>query len=64
MIRSCLNVYKNVNISNIVKLQVYVKRLYDGHQSKKSKILEADDINRSFEKPITNVIIMSKVVCS
>lgn len=45
MVRSCLNIYENVDISKYLKLQAYLKRLSDGYQPKKSKILEADEIN-------------------
>lgn len=56
MIKSCLHVY-----------EVYLKRLHDLYQPKKSKTLETDDINNrlitnlfrnegAVEKVITNVI--------
>lgn len=46
MLRSCLNVYENLDISKYLKLQAYLKRLSDGYKPKKSKILESDEINR------------------
>lgn len=46
MLRSCLNVYENLDISKFVRLQAFLKRQSDGYEPKKSKILEQDQINR------------------
>lgn len=46
MLRACLNVYKNTDISRFARLQAFLKRQSQGYQPKKSKILEAPDIDR------------------
>jgi site-specific recombinase XerD len=46
MLRSCLNIYKNVDISHYAKLQAFLKKQAENYQPKKSKILEVEDICR------------------
>lgn len=46
MLKLCLNIYKNVDISQYNKLQAYLKSHSKGYVPKKSRILEAENVNR------------------
>lgn len=46
MLRACLNVYQNTDISKFARLQAFLKRQSEGYRPKKSKILEATEIDR------------------
>ena len=50
MLRSCLTIYKNVDISKFNKLQALLKQSSKGYEPKKSKISEEDDINKSIQE--------------
>ncbi|KAB0802145.1 hypothetical protein PPYR_04331 [Photinus pyralis] len=50
MLRSYLNVHKNVDISRYVKLQALLKRFSQGYEPKKSKILDLEQINRFIQE--------------
>ncbi|KAJ8965930.1 hypothetical protein NQ317_008866 [Molorchus minor] len=39
MVKSCLIIYDNIDISKFPKLIAFLKRTGDGYQAKKSKIL-------------------------
>ncbi|KAK4874317.1 hypothetical protein RN001_013677 [Aquatica leii] len=45
-LKSCINIENNIDISKYNKLITYLKRLSEGFQPKKSKVLEAGDIDR------------------
>lgn len=46
MLRACLNIYRNCDISKFPRLQAFLKRQSQGYQPKKSKILDSADIDR------------------
>jgi site-specific recombinase XerD len=46
MLRSCLKIYKDVDISKYNKLQALLKRASQHYTPRKSKILEEDEINK------------------
>lgn len=61
MLRSCLNVHRNVDISKYMKLQALLKRLSKGYQTKKSKILEEEDIHRFLKQADDKIYLAIKV---
>jgi hypothetical protein len=63
MLRSCLNIYKNVDISSYAKLQAFLKKQGENYQPKKSKILEVEDICR-FIGHADNKMYLAMKVCS
>jgi hypothetical protein len=63
MLRSCLNIYKNVDISRYAKLQAFLKKQAENYQPKKSKILEVEDICR-FTGHADNKMYLAMKVCS
>jgi hypothetical protein len=63
MLRSCLNIYKNVDISRYAKLQTFLKKQAENYQPKKSKILEVKDICR-FTGHADNKMYLAMKVCS
>lgn len=46
MLRACLNIYKDLDITKFMRLRGFLKRQSEGYQPKKSKILEASQIDR------------------
>ncbi|KAJ8986014.1 hypothetical protein NQ317_013898 [Molorchus minor] len=46
MVKSCLIIYDNIDISKFPKLIAFLKRTGDGYQAKKSKILTKSEIDR------------------
>ncbi|KAJ8972440.1 hypothetical protein NQ317_016519 [Molorchus minor] len=46
MVKSCLIIYDNIDISKFPKLIAFFKRTGDGYQAKKSKILTKSEIDR------------------
>jgi hypothetical protein len=63
MLRSCLNINKNVDISRYAKLQAFLKKQGENYQPKKSKILEVEDICR-FIGHADNKMYLAMKVCS
>jgi site-specific recombinase XerD len=63
MLRSCLNIYKNVDISRYAKLQAFLKKQGENYQPKKSKILQVEDICR-FIRHADNKMYLAMKVCS
>lgn len=61
MLRCCLNIYKNTDISKFCKLIAYLKRLSEGYEPKKSKILEIDHINRFIIEADDKIYLAMKV---
>lgn len=61
MLRSCINIHKNVDISKFYKLQAFLKRLSVGYVPKKSKILEMGDIENFIEKADNRMYLATKV---
>lgn len=61
MLRSCLNIYRNIDISKYKKLQAYLKRLSEGYTPKKSKILEIEEINRFIGQADDKIYLAIKV---
>lgn len=59
MLRSCLSLYKNVDISKYHKLQALLKRASDGYTRKKFKIL--DDINKFIREADDQLFLAIKV---
>lgn len=62
MLRSCINIYKNIDISQYTKLQAFLKRLSEGYEAKKSQILQAEDIDR-FIQEANDVAYLATKVC-
>lgn len=62
MLRTCLNVFKNVDISQYVKLQTRLKTMSSGYEPKKSKILEIEDINRFIKEGDDQLYLATKIV--
>ncbi|KAK4882319.1 hypothetical protein RN001_005638 [Aquatica leii] len=50
MLRACLNVYKNVDISKFARLQGFLKQQSIGYQPKKSNILQSSEIDRFIQE--------------
>lgn len=61
MLRACLNIYEDLDISKFLKLQVYLKKQSSGYEPKKSKILEEDEVNRFIELADNNHYLAIKV---
>lgn len=61
MLRSCLSIYKDVDISKYDKLQAFLKRSSEGYVPKKSKILEEDDINKFIQEADDKIYLAMKV---
>ncbi|XP_031359311.1 uncharacterized protein LOC116182891 [Photinus pyralis] len=62
MLRSYLNVHKNVDISRYVKLQALLKRFSQGYEPKKSKILDLEQINRFIHEADDKHYLDTKVI--
>lgn len=60
-LKSCLNIYRNVDISKYVKLQAFLKRMSTGYEPKKSKILEESDINKFIKEADNKLYLAMKV---
>lgn len=60
-LRSCLAIYRNVDISKYVKLQAFLKRMSAGYVPKKSKILEDSDINKFINEADNKLYLAIKV---
>jgi hypothetical protein len=63
MLKSCLNVQKNVDISKYKKLQTLLKRSFEGYVAKKSKILEEENINTFIQIADDKMYLAMKVIC-
>lgn len=61
MLRSCLTIYKDIDISQYKKLQAFLKRLSQGYLSKKSKILEELDIIKFIQDADDKIYLAMKV---
>lgn len=61
MLKSCLNIYKNIDISKFTRLLAYLKRLSEGYEPRKSKILEIDHINRFILEADNKIYLALKV---
>jgi hypothetical protein len=61
MLKSCLRVYENVEISKYVKLIAYIKIKTKYHQPKKSKIFEDEEIARFLTTACDNQFLLMKV---
>lgn len=62
MLRMCLNSYKKLDISHYTELQAFLKRLSEGYESKKSEILQVQDINRFIQQSDDRMYLATKVV--
>ncbi|KAJ8983594.1 hypothetical protein NQ317_004231 [Molorchus minor] len=61
MVKSCLIIYDNIDISKFPKLIVFLKRTGDGYQAKKSKILTKSEIDRFLSSADDKEFLMIKV---
>lgn len=61
MLRSCLTIYKDVDISQYKKLQAFLKQLSRGYLPKKSKILEEIDIIKFIQEADDKIYLAMKV---
>ncbi|KAB0796478.1 hypothetical protein PPYR_10539, partial [Photinus pyralis] len=61
MIKSCLNIKKDVGISKYAKLEAFVKRLSEGYVPKKSRMIENNDINQFIERADDKTYLAIKV---
>lgn len=61
MLRSCLNIYKDIDISKYARLQAFLKRCAQGYEPKKSKILDIDQIHEFIEKADDKLYLAIKV---
>lgn len=61
MLRACLNVHENLDISQFARLQAFLKRQSEGYVPKKSKILEAQDIDRFLNEADDTLYLAIKV---
>ncbi|KAK4886547.1 hypothetical protein RN001_002818 [Aquatica leii] len=62
MLRTCLNLNKNVDISKYHKLQAFLKRNSTGYQPKKSKILDDSQINKFLNEANDQCYLGIKVI--
>lgn len=61
MVKSCLIIYDNIDISKFPKLIAFLKRTGDGYQAKKSKILTKGEIDRFLSSADDKEFLMIKV---
>ncbi|KAJ8975091.1 hypothetical protein NQ317_006505, partial [Molorchus minor] len=61
MVKSCLIIYDNIDISKFPKLIAFLKRTGDGYQAKKSKILTKSEIDRFLSSADDKDFLMIKV---
>ena len=61
MLRSCLQVNDNIDISKYPKLVAFLKRNSDGYQAKKSNVLTRVQIEMFLAKANDNEYLMNKV---
>ncbi|KAJ8974673.1 hypothetical protein NQ317_018511, partial [Molorchus minor] len=61
MVKSCLIIYDNIDISKFPKLIALLKRTGDGYQAKKSKILTKSEIDRFLSSADDKEFLMIKV---
>ncbi|KAJ8974496.1 hypothetical protein NQ317_019454, partial [Molorchus minor] len=61
MVKSCLIIYDNIDISKFPKLVAFLKRTGDGYQAKKSKILTKSEIDRFLSSADDKEFLMIKV---
>ncbi|KAJ8969273.1 hypothetical protein NQ317_006359 [Molorchus minor] len=61
MVKSCLIIYDNIDISKFPKLIAFLKRTGDGYQAKKSKILTKSEIDRFLSRADDKEFLMIKV---
>ncbi|KAK5643353.1 hypothetical protein RI129_007198 [Pyrocoelia pectoralis] len=62
MLRSCLNINKNIDISKYNKLQAFLKRASQHYTPRKSKILEEDNINKFIQVADDKTYLAMKVI--
>ncbi|KAJ8969359.1 hypothetical protein NQ317_000648, partial [Molorchus minor] len=60
MVKSCLIIYDNIDISKFPKLIAFLKRTGDGYQAKKSKILTKSEIDRFLSSADDKEFLMIK----
>ncbi|KAJ8972420.1 hypothetical protein NQ317_002270 [Molorchus minor] len=61
MVKSCLIIYDNIDISKFPKLIAFLKKTGDGYQAKKSKILTKSEIDRFLSSADDKEFLMIKV---
>lgn len=61
MLKSCMIVYDNIDISKYAKLMAFLKRNSDGYKAKKSKILTRDQIDSFLSQANDDEYLMIKV---
>lgn len=61
MVKSCLIIYDNIDISKFPKLIAFLKRTGDGYQAKKSKILTKGEIDSFLSSADDKEFLMIKV---
>ncbi|KAJ8970254.1 hypothetical protein NQ317_000847, partial [Molorchus minor] len=61
MVKSCLIIYDNIDISKFPKLFAFLKRTGDGYQAKKSKILTKSEIDRFLSSADDKEFLIIKV---
>ncbi|KAJ8974823.1 hypothetical protein NQ317_001012 [Molorchus minor] len=61
MVKSCLIIYDNIDISKFPKLIAFLKKHGDGYQAKKSKILTKSEIDRFLSSTDDKEFLMIKV---
>ncbi|KAJ8970773.1 hypothetical protein NQ317_008417 [Molorchus minor] len=61
MVKSCLIIYDNIDISKFAKLIAFLKRTGDGYQAKKSKILTKSEIDHFLSSANDKEFLMIKL---
>lgn len=61
MLKSCLSIYKNVDMSQYTKLLALLKRLSGAMNHKQSNITEGEDINRFIQQVDDQIYLAIKV---
>lgn len=61
ILKSCLNVYQNIDISKYLELQTFLKRISSHYEPKKSKILQVQDIDNFVAKADDKFYLVHKV---
>lgn len=61
MLKSCLNVKHNIDISKFPKLIAYIKRKTEHHDPKKSKVLQEQEINKFLNEAPDGEYLLMKV---
>ncbi|RZC39413.1 hypothetical protein BDFB_014833 [Asbolus verrucosus] len=61
MLKSTLNIKKNINIEKYPKLISFLKRTKDGYVPKKSKILEIEEVEQFINEAPNDTYLLIKV---